>query len=126
MRRALAAIALVLAASPAAWADTLDVLKKNTLTLTDAGGGVTTLLLSDEGRMEQTDPAGTWAAGFWSMEARDLCWTARGKPGLCIPLAADKEVGDAWEISGPTGRVVWSARIVEGRADLKAERPAAE
>jgi hypothetical protein len=29
-------------------------------------------------------------------------------------------MGDAWEISGSTGRVVWTARIVEGRADLKA------
>jgi hypothetical protein len=104
-------------AGPAA-ADTLDVLRKNTLTLIDPGG-VTTVLLSDEGRMEQTHPVGMWAAGFWSTGERGLCWTARGKSELCIPLAADKDVGDAWEISGPAGRVVWTARIVEGRADLK-------
>ena len=117
MRRALAAMLLALVASPA-FADTVDVLKKNTLTLTDAMGGVTTLLLSDEGKMEQTDPTGAWAAGVWAMEDRGLCWTARGKAGLCMPLEADKTVGDTWEVKGPTGRIVWTARIEEGRADF--------
>jgi hypothetical protein len=121
MRRAALLSAFALAAAGPAAADTLDVLKQNTLTLTDAGGGVTTVLLADEGKMEQADAAGSWAAGFWSSGQRGLCWTARGKSELCIPLAADKTVGDSWEISGPTGRVVWTARIVEGRADLRAD-----
>lgn len=119
MRRALALAVLAMAAVWPAAADTIDVLKKNTLTLADAGGGVTTVLLADEGEMEQTDPAGMWAAGFWSMEARGLCWTARGKSQVCVPLAGGNDVGDTWEISGPTGRVVWTARILEGRADLR-------
>src|ERR1700741_736693 len=102
IRKALAALALALVAAPA-FADTVDVLKHNTLTLTDGAGGVTTVLLSDDGKMEQTDSTGAWAAGDWAMEDRGLCWTARGKARLCMPLAADKAVGDTWEVRGPTG-----------------------
>ena len=122
MRRAFVALVLVLCAAPA-FADTVDVLKKNTLTLTDAGGGVTTVLLSGDGKMEQTDSAGMWAAGNWAMEERGLCWTARGKSRLCMPLADGKDVGDTWEVLGPTGKPAWTARIVEGRADLKSTHP---
>jgi hypothetical protein len=111
-----AAIALGLAA-PAA-ADTLDVLFKNTLLLVDAQGGVTTVQVSEEGKFEQANPRGVWAAGFWEKEEGRLCMTARGEVRLCMPLETDKTVGDSWEIRGPTGRVVWTATIAEGRQPL--------
>ena len=60
------------------------------------------------------------------MQDRGQCWTARGKARLCMPLAAEKAVGDSWEVRGPTGPVVWTARIEEGRADLKAGKSATE
>ena len=82
---ALALSATLLAGAPAS-ADTLDVLTKNTLTLTDT----------------------------------------RGEAQICMPLEADKGVGDSWEINGPTGRPVWTAAIVEGRETLdKAASPTA-
>jgi hypothetical protein len=116
-----AAIALVLAA-PAS-AGTLDILYKNTLRLTDGQGGVTTVLLSDDGKFEQTNARGAWAAGFWTQNDGRFCMTARGESELCFPLETDKSVGDAWEIKGPTGRLVWTARIEEGRADLGPSAP---
>jgi hypothetical protein len=107
--------ALMLALAGPAAADTIGVLTKNTLTLTDTQGGVTTVWLSDGGRMKQTDSAGMHAAGFWEMEGQRLCWTARGKSRICIPLEEDKGVGDNWEVKGPTGQVAGSLAIVEGR-----------
>ncbi len=117
-----AAVALLIAfgvAIPAA-ADTIDVLKTSTLVLTAPGGGSMVLLVAEDGRMQQVNARGMWAAGFWSMQERGFCWTARGESEVCIPLPADKAVGDVWDITGPTGRVAWSAEIREGRADLKA------
>lgn len=113
---------VVLAASLAspAIADTIDVLKQNTLMLHEASGRSYTLLISDGGTMEQVNSAGTWASGNWAIEERGFCWTARGAARLCIPLPADRSVGDTWEVTGPTGRLAWTAEIVAGRADLGA------
>ena len=124
MRRLVIALAVALSAAlsieaPAA-ADTIDMLLKNTLTLTDVQGGVTTVLVSEDGKFEQTDAKGMWAAGFWTKEEGRLCITARGEAQLCMPLEADKAVGDTWDILGPTGRFAWTAHIRVGRAELRA------
>jgi hypothetical protein len=125
MRRAAIALALVLGVAAPASADTMDVLKANTLVLTAQDGGTTVLLISDTGRLQQVNARGMWAAGFWSMNERGFCWTARGESEVCIPMPADKAVGDSWEIKGPTGKVAWTAVIREGRADLEAVGEAA-
>lgn len=119
MKRFAAAAILSLGLALPAAADTIDELFANTLTLTDSAGKVTTILVSDGGRLEQVNGAGIWAAGFWSKQDGRFCWTARGASQVCIPLEAGKAVGDSWEISGPTGLRVWTAAIVEGRANLK-------
>jgi hypothetical protein len=126
MRRAAIALALVLGVAAPASADTMDVLKANTLVLTAQDGGTTVLLISDTGRLQQVNARGMWAAGFWSMNERGFCWTARGESEVCIPMPADKAVGDSWEIKGPTGKVAWTAEIQEGRADLEAVGEAAK
>ncbi|SUS03312.1 conserved exported hypothetical protein [uncultured Defluviicoccus sp.] len=119
MKRMLVALGAALAITLPAAADTLDSLYKNTLTLTDTRGGVYTLLISEGGKMEQTNSVGTWAAGVWYKDAtKGFCWTARGAATLCIPMPADKDVGDTWEIRSPVGQLSWVAAIVEGRADL--------
>src|SRR5689334_13791492 len=104
MKITLASAAMLATAGPAS-ADTIGVLMKNTLTMTDAQGGVTTAWFSEGGRMKQTDPSGMYAAGFWEIESQRLCWTARGKARLCVPLEEGKSVGDSWEVKGPTGKV---------------------
>jgi hypothetical protein len=118
MRRTLLSAAIALAMAAPASADTLDVLYRNTLTLTDAQGGVTTVQVAAGGKFEQTNARGAWAAGFWTQKDGRFCMTARGESEMCFPLEGEKSVGDAWEIKGPTGRVVWTARIEEGRAEL--------
>lgn len=105
-------------ASPAA-ADAIDVLYKNTLTLTDAQGRTTTMVVSEGGRLEQINGSGMWAAGFWTKDGDTFCWTARGESQVCIPLVADKRVGDTWEILGPSGHGAWVAKLIPGRADLR-------
>jgi hypothetical protein len=114
-RIALASAALFALVGPAA-ADTIGVLMKNTLTLTDSQGGVTTAWFSADGHMKQTDSSGMHADGAWAMEGTRLCWTARGKARICIPLEDGKDVGDSWEVKGPTGQAVGSLAIVEGRS----------
>ena len=126
MRRIFLSAAMALAFAAPAWADTLDVLYSNTLSLTDSQGGVRTVLLAPSGKFEQTNARGMWAAGFWAQKDGRFCMTARGEAEICFPLEADKSVGDAWEIKGPTGRVVWTAKIEEGRADLGKGAPARE
>lgn len=120
MRRLLAALAISTGLAAPAFADTIDVLKENTLVLREESGKFYTLLISDGGEMEQVNSAGMWAAGFWSLTGGTYCWTARGAAKLCFALPADKGVGDSWEIRGPTGKLAWTAEIQEGRADLKA------
>lgn len=118
MRRIVLCTAIAVALGAAASAGTLDILYKNTLTLTDTEGRVTTVLLDEGGKFEQTNARGTWAAGFWGQKDGRFCMTARGESEVCFPLESEKLVGDTWEIKGPTGRLAWTARIEQGRADL--------
>lgn len=118
MRRVLLSATIALALASPASADSLDVLYRNTLTLTSAQGGVTTVLLAEDGKFEQTNARGMWAAGFWTQKDGRFCMTARGESEICFPLENQKSVGDTWEINGPTGGPVWTARIEAGRADL--------
>lgn len=119
MRRPIATLLLSLGLAAPAFADTMGVLRENTLLLHEASGRFYTLLISDGGKMEQVNSAGIWASGFWSVQDDGrFCWTARGAATLCIVMPVDKGVGDTWEITGPTGRLVWTAEIREGRASL--------
>ncbi len=119
MKRVILPLMLAAGLALPAAAATLDELYQNTLILTDGQGRTTTVLVSEGGRLEQVNGAGMWAAGFWAKDGDSFCWTARGEAQVCIPLAADKGVGDTWEVSGPTGKVAWTAGVVAGRADLR-------
>ena len=121
MRNLFACLIAAIAFTGTAAADTLDVLRANTLILHEQRDRSYTMLVGQGSRMEQVNSAGVWAAGFWSMDAeKGFCWTARGAATLCIPMPMDKQVGDIWEIRGPVGQLVWTAEIREGRADLRA------
>lgn len=121
MRRVLIALVVALGMVAPAAADTISVLRENTLTLTGEDGKAMTLLIKEGAELEQVNAAGVWASGFWKLEeGRSFCWTARGAASLCIAMPMDRQVGGTWEIAGPTGRIVWKAEIVAGRADLGA------
>lgn len=120
MLRAAVVFALSLSAAAPAMADTISVLTVNTLVLHQEDGKIHTILIKDATELEQVNAAGVWARGVWAMEERGFCWTARGAAKLCIAMPADKDVGDTWEIRGPTGKLVWTAEIQPGRTDLNA------
>ncbi len=121
MLRLLLPVSLALGLAMPAAADTIDVLRQNTLTLTQQDGKVTTILVNEGQDFEQVNGAGVWAAGTWRLdEQRGFCWTARGEATLCISMPTAAAVGEAWDVRGPTGQAVWQAVIVAGRADLKA------
>jgi hypothetical protein len=121
MRNLFVGAGIALAFVGTAAADTLDVLRENTLILHEQSGRSYNILIGQGSQLEQVNSAGVWAAGFWSTDAeKGFCWTARGAATLCIPMPMDKQVGDTWEIRGPVGQLVWTAEIREGRADLRA------
>lgn len=120
MRKVLTAIGFALVMVGAASADTLDVIKENTLTLTDEKGGKTAYLFSADGAFEQST-ATSHASGKWSLrDTGQLCYQADSSSSIaCLPpLPADKGVGDEWEIRAPSGRLTYTAKIVEGRIRL--------
>ena len=121
MKRILLLAALALGLALPAAADTIGVLRENTLTLTQQDGKVTTILIKEGNALEQVNSAGVWAEGSWGLDAeRGFCWTARGQATLCIKMPMTEGVGATWDITSPVGQVVWKAEIVEGRADLRA------
>jgi hypothetical protein len=120
MRRVLTAIGFALVLVGAASADTLDVVKENTLTLTDEGGRATAYLFSADGTFEQST-ATSHSSGTWSLrDTGQLCYQAEKSSSIaCLPpLPAGKSVGDEWEVRGPSGRLTYAAKIVEGRIRL--------
>ena len=120
MKRFIAPLLLALSLVLPASADTIGVLRENTLTLTQQDGKVTTILIKEGKDLEQVNSAGTWAAGTWGLDPQNrFCWTARGQATLCITMPMTVGVGATWDIVSPTGQVVWQAEIVEGRADLR-------
>jgi hypothetical protein len=119
--RLLAPLLLAVGLALPAAADTLGVLRENTLTLTQQDGKVTTILLLEGRQMEQVNSAGIWATGSWYLDPQNrFCWTARGAATLCINMPMTVGVGAVWDVVSPTGAAVWKAEIVEGRADLRA------
>jgi hypothetical protein len=119
MKRIFVAVCLAVSLAGPAAADTVHVLYENTLVLTDADGGVKTVLLDKSGKFEQTNARGEWAAGFWVKLDSRFCMTARGEFQVCFTLESGKSIGDNWGILGPTGEPAWTAEIKAGRADLK-------
>lgn len=120
LARALVPAVLVLGLTLPAAADTIGVLRENTLRLTQANGKITTILVKKGQDLEQVNGSGVWAAGFWQLDPeRGFCWTARGEASVCINLPMDAGVGATWDVKGPAGKVVSKAEIVAGRADLR-------
>lgn len=123
MRSILVCAAMAVTLTATAAADTIDMLRENTLILHERSGRSYTILVGQGPRIEQVNSSGMWAEGTWKIDADDgnrFCWQVRGAATLCISMPMDKQVGDTWEIRGPVGQLVWTAEIREGRADLRA------
>ena len=116
MRRFLLALGIastVVIAGPAL-AGVRDVLTANTLILTDSADNQTAYLLDADGRFSETAADGKRSSGAWTLKDGRLCVTPEGQSTACVQMGEDRVVGDAWDIKGPTGQVIWHAEIVAG------------
>jgi hypothetical protein len=52
--------------------------------------------------------------GAWEVKDGDMCHTPEGQDQNCVPHQADKNVGDAWDVTDIQG-TDWTISIVEGR-----------
>ncbi|NOT41145.1 MAG: hypothetical protein HOP13_11685 [Alphaproteobacteria bacterium] len=120
MKRMLMGVAaLALSATLAIAADDpMQTRYDNTVTLTDAKGGVTKLHYNKDGTMGVVLPDGTKGTGKWAIKEGKLCVTPEAGPTAgkeqCNPFDATKKVGDSWEIPAADGTKSKVA-IVAGR-----------
>jgi len=80
VKRLLVLLVLALGLAVPAAADTIDVVREATLSLTPQDSKVTTILLKEGQDLEQVNGAGMCAVGTWALDAqRGFCWTARAQ-----------------------------------------------
>lgn len=106
--KALTIVLAVACFALAAHATAIDSAVGHGLKITDPAGGETTYRLA----ADQTF-ASERTSGEWKFENDRLCLTPTGGATFCLPYAEEKQVGDSWTISGPTGRVQFNAELVD-------------
>ncbi len=120
MKRILLGVAAIaLSASLAVAADDpMQTRYDNTVTVTDAKGGVTKLHYNKDGTLGVVLPDGTKSTGKWAIKDGKLCVTPDAGPTAgkeqCNPFDGTKKVGDSWEIPAADGTKSKVA-IVAGR-----------
>lgn len=119
MKRILAGIALAAVSASIAFAaeDPMAARFGNTVTITDAKGGVTKVHYNKDGTLSAVQPDGTKGTAKWVVKGDKLCITPdagsmAGKEN-CNPLAAHK-VGDSWEQKAPDGST-WKITLTAGQ-----------
>ncbi len=78
------------------------------LQLTRPDGAATVYRFEEDGRYASGD-----VQGAWSLADGRLCLTPEGGAQFCLPFAPTHEVGESWEMRGPTGAVVATAEFIE-------------
>ena len=112
-RIAAAAMILALAAAPAFADATSDAFAANTVVATGANGAVLKFKFNPGGSYTMT--AGDQSVtGAWAVENTQFCITPQGGDKSCSPYAANRKVGDTWQVAGADG-VQYSVTIVAGR-----------
>jgi len=115
MKRFLLAASLMILAAPAL-ADTLEVMKTNTVTTALTDGAITRWHFNADGTFAMTAPDGTQGGGAYRTTADQLCLTMTGATEeVCVAAPpADKNVGDTWQTQGADGAAM-TVSIVAGR-----------
>jgi hypothetical protein len=108
------AIGAVLIAGPA-FADTMQNSYSNTIAVTPAAGGETTLFhFNADGTFTGVAPGGSQMAGRWTQEGDQLCLQYPNGTQGCTAVVADKNVGDTWTQTGIDGTEI-SVELRAGR-----------
>ena len=112
-RIAVAAMILALAAAPAFADATADAFAANTVVATGANGAVLKFKFNPGGGYTMTAGDQT-ISGAWAVEGSQFCITPQGGDKSCSPYAANRKVGDTWQVTGADG-VAYSVALVAGR-----------
>ena len=112
-RIAVAAMILALAAAPAFADATADAFAANTVVATGANGAVLKFKFNPGGAYTMTAGDQT-ISGAWAVEGSQFCITPQGGDKSCSPYAANRKVGDTWQVTGADG-VAYSVALVAGR-----------
>lgn len=117
MKRFVLGLAAAVALSATAYADVMASRYGNTVTITDAKGGVMKLMYDQDGKMSVVLPDGTKSTGKWALKDGKLCITADAGPTAgkeqCNAVAEHK-VGDEWDVPMADGTKA-KAKLVAGR-----------
>ena len=112
-RIAAAAMFLALAAAPAFADATADAFAANTVVATGANGAVLKFKFNPGGAYTMTAGDQT-ITGAWAVEGGQFCITPQGGDKSCSPYAANRKVGDTWQVTGADG-VAYTVALVAGR-----------
>lgn len=114
MRKALWFILSPLLMFGVANAGTIEASFGNTLSATDANGGVTRYFFNDDRTYSMTLADGARIEGVWQADAQQTCLTPTGGQQSCNPFESDHVLGDTWNVTMPDGSVLIVA-ITPGR-----------
>jgi hypothetical protein len=98
-----------------AFADTIQNAFGNTVVVTYANGSSARYFFNEDGTFTGEAPGGSTMAGRWTAADGQLCLVPpSGQAPTCNALEADKNVGDTWTQTAPSGAEV-SVTITAGR-----------
>ncbi|HVY85850.1 MAG TPA: hypothetical protein VG943_11995 [Caulobacterales bacterium] len=105
-------LGFVLSTAPA-FAETMDAMFGNTVTVTQPNGAVDRYYFEPDGAFVERSHDGATYAGRWARRAGDVCLTVDQRED-CEAIPVDKSVGDAWTLETGGGSI--AIAIVRGRA----------
>ena len=107
----------VFALSGAAFAGDLSGIFGNTVTITDANGAITSVLINEDKTYTVKTPDGAEVPGTWEVADGQACFNAADADGnptqTCSADILGKGVGDTWTATDDNGES--SVAVVEGR-----------
>lgn len=115
MKKSFAALVFgaVMAAAPAASADALDNLFRNTL-VAQVSGAELRFHFNPDHTYVMTLPDGTTLPGAWTNENGQWCAGLQGAVPDCYPIeSVERDVGDTWTMASGLGEVTYT--LVAGR-----------
>ncbi|MES1197200.1 MAG: hypothetical protein ABUL55_01120 [Pseudomonadota bacterium] len=108
----LTVLSFVLSTAPA-FAETMDSMYGNTVTVTQPGGIVDRYYFEADGTFTERSHDGATYTGHWVRRAGDVCLTVDQRED-CAPVPTDKAVGDSWMMETGGGSI--AVAIVAGRS----------
>lgn len=116
MKKTIAALIFisVISAPALAFADTIQNGYGNTFVVSNAQGQSLRYYFNQDGTFSVTTPDNQSQSGTYTVADGQLCLTPSGGQQGCVPLMADKNVGDTWEQTGTDGSTI-SVTLQAGR-----------